>query len=163
MKKLLTFAMGLCIATGAVAGPDMEAMMAEMQNCAVCKNMMPHMDTLGPSMTMEVVTLNDGMAVVHSISAPEHVALFHEVCAQMQATGEKAMKMSDADAQKNLCSNCRAMRSAMAAGATMHHGDTMNGDIMAITSTDPAVQAKIAEMEKAWRGMQAAMMQTAEG
>ncbi len=158
MKRIVALlATALVVSVSAQAGPTMEGMMAEMQKCAVCSHMVPHMETLGPHVSSEVVTLNDGMAVVCTVDSADLVKEYHAVGAEMEAAGMEAMKMSDADAAAHLCTRCQAFRNIMAAGGTMHMGNTSMGDIMAVTSEDPAVQAEIAKMEMMWREMVAMM------
>jgi hypothetical protein len=166
MKKVLALALVAVVAAGvAQSKPDANAMAAEMQKCHVCKHIVPHMTTFGPTMSAEVVSLNDGMAIIHSIGASEHVALFHEVSGKMHAAGAELMGMSDAEADKISCDHCMQARAVLKAGATMHVGATKMGDIMAFTSDDPGVRAEIAKMEQSWRGMleMAETAKTAEG
>lgn len=144
---VLMIAMGIAWA-GDMAKPaaeQMEAMKAAMAKCSVCKIMVPHMDELGP-MKMEVVKLNDGIAVMHNVTDPAKAAKLHAVCKEMGVAGEACMAMTDEQAKAQLCENCQDIRSVVKAGATMSTGDTKMGDIMVFTSSDPAVQAKIAAM-----------------
>ena len=82
------------------AAPAMDpaAMQAEMMKCAVCKNMATHMDELGPVMKVEAVKMNDGMAMVHTISDPAKAAEFHAMCAEMHKAGQATMTMTDEQA-----------------------------------------------------------------
>jgi Fe-S cluster assembly scaffold protein SufB len=127
------------------AAGQMEAMKAAMSKCAVCKIMVPKMDELAP-MKMEVVKLNDGVAVMHSVTDPAKAATLHAVCKEMNVAGAASMAMTDEQAKAQLCENCQEIRSIVKAGATMSTGDTKMGDIMVFTSKDPAVLAKINAM-----------------
>jgi hypothetical protein len=138
-------------ATGAKPSPQamadkMAATKAAMMNCSVCKHMAIHMDELGPVMKMEVAKLNDGIAMMHSVTDPAKVETFHAVGKQMGAAGESCMAMTDEQAKTALCEFCQDIRSVMKAGAKMSQGDTKMGDIMVITSADAAVQAKISAL-----------------
>jgi hypothetical protein len=123
----------------------MQMMKAEMQKCAVCNNMAAHLDELMPVMKMEVVKLNNGMAMIHTITDPAKVAAFQAVCDDMNKAGATAVTMTDEEAKTKLCSSCQEMRNLVKAGAQMSMGKTQSGDIMMLTSSDPAVQAKIAD------------------
>jgi hypothetical protein len=121
----------------------MQAMKAEMMKCAVCKNMAVNMDELGPVMRMDVAKLNDGCAIVHSVTDPSKAAKFHATCDAMYKAGETAKTMTDEQAKTQLCSFCQEMRSTMKAGAKLSHGNTEMGDVMVLTSSDPVVAARI--------------------
>ena len=124
-------------------GMDASAMKAEMMKCAVCKNMAPQIDTFMPIMTMDVAKLNDGVMMMHGVSDPSKAAEFHAMCAQMSKAGEATMTMTDEQAKTDLCMFCQEIRSAMKSGAKMSQGQTKLGDVMIMTSADPAVQTKL--------------------
>lgn len=128
--------------TGA-ASEHMQKMKAEMANCTVCKAMVPHLDSLGPVMTMEVANLNDGVAIMHGVSDPAKTAEFHTMSAEMHKNGQACMTMTDEQAKTGLCSMCQEMRATMKAGAKMSAGNTKTGDIMVLTSSDPALKTRI--------------------
>ena len=165
MKRLIASACVLLMACSVVwaGGPTkdaakkgmsaqhMEMMKAEMSKCAVCKHMAAHLDEIGP-VQMDVVELNDGVALMHSVE-PSKAEIFHKAGAEMHQAGESCMAMTDAEAKSQLCPMCQGMREVMKAGAHMSQGTTQNGDIMVLTSTDPKVQAQIATL-----GKQCAMM-----
>lgn len=158
MTKTILAAVGatLVLAGAAVAGEghkhstasmDMKsAMMAEMMKCSVCSHMAPHMESLGPVMKMEVVNLDNGVAIMHKVTDASKLAEFRTMNAEMHAAGGKCMEMSDADAQSKLCSFCQSVRSNVKAGAMMSVGETKTGDMMVLTSGDPAVQKSLAEL-----------------
>lgn len=154
MKRIVCLvALAVLTAVPAWAGDehghgDQEAMMKEMANCNVCKNMMPHLAELGPVMGGEVVKLSNGVAVIHTVSDPAKVELLQQVGKEMGKACASAAKMSDADATGSLCTICTDVRAALVAGATMSSGPTKNGDIFILTSSDPKVQAKIAKVEE---------------
>ncbi len=121
----------------------MAAMKAEMEKCTVCKLMVPHMEEFGASMTMEVVNLNDGVAFMHGVSDPKLVAKFHAVGAEMHKAGAATASWTPEQAKGGLCSFCQEMHSVMSAGAKMSHGETKTGDVMILTSSDPAVLQRL--------------------
>ena len=125
-----------------MAAGKMQAMKAAMMKCSVCKHMAAHLDELG-TMKMEVAKLNDGLAVMHSVTDPAKASTYHAVGKEVSAAGEACMAMTDEQAKTELCEFCQGLRSVVKAGAKMSQGDTKMGDIMVLTSSDPAVQAKI--------------------
>jgi hypothetical protein len=157
MRKFLgVLALGALLASSAPAGhPDMAEMKADFAKCMICKNMVPHADTLFPVMNMEIVKLNDGVALVHTVSDPAQVATYHAMHDAMAKAGEASMALTDEQAKTQLCGFCNEIRGLMKAGASMHIGPTKNGDIMAITSADAPTQAKIAMFESHVREMHA--------
>ncbi len=153
LKQVAVIASLLAVAVGIAWAGDMnkataeqmEAMKAAMSKCSVCKIMAPHLGELAP-MKMEVVKLNNGVAIMHNVDSPAKATTLHAVCKEMTAAGEGCVAMTDEQAKTQLCENCQEMRSVIKAGATMGIGDTKMGDIMVFTSNDPAVQARINAM-----------------
>jgi hypothetical protein len=123
-----------------------QEMTQEMMKCDVCKHMAPHMSELGPVMTMDMATLNDGVAFLHGVSDPAKVEKFRMVSAEMEEAGEACMDYTDAQAKSQLCEMCQGIRKAVQSGAKMSMGPTKMGDIMVLTSDDPAVQKQLAEL-----------------
>ena len=124
----------------------MAMMMKEMMNCDVCKHMVPHMNELGPVMTNDIIMLNDGVAMMHGVSDPAMLKTYREVSAEMGEAGEACMALNDKDAKTHLCEMCQDIRSAVHAGARLSMGDTKTGDVMVLTSEDPAVQKQLSEL-----------------
>jgi hypothetical protein len=123
----------------------MAAMKAEMMKCAVCKNMAMKMDEIGP-MTSDVAKLNDGVALMHGVKDMSKLPIYRAASKATADAGNACMTMTDEQAKTQLCSYCQEMRSAMKAGAKMSQGETKNGDIMVLTSSDPAVQAQLSAL-----------------
>ena len=142
-------------ATGAT--PDVDAMKAEMMNCKICKAMMPNMATIGPVMSSEVVRMDNGMAIVHHISDPKVVPTFQATCAEMSAAGKACMAMPEAEWKAALCDHCEQIMGLVQSGAAIGTGNTKDGSMLVLTSTDPAVQTKIAGFEMQCEKMMAAM------
>ena len=156
MKRGLIVACLLALASASVwAGADkamsakqMEMMKAEMSKCVVCKNMAAHLDEIGPSLKMEAVTMNNGMAVVHTVGDPTKVAVFHKACDETMKAGQASATLTDEQAATQLCPFCQGIRSAVKAGAKMSAGQTKNGDLMVLSSDDPAVQTQISALRE---------------
>ena len=130
----------------AASAKQMEMMKAEMAKCAVCKEMAAHLDEIGP-MKMDVVKMNNGMAIMHSVVNPKGVVVYHQTCEAIHKAGAACMTMTDEQAKTALCPFCQGMRGAMKAGAKMSMGMTKKGDLMVVTSDDPVVQAQISALE----------------
>jgi hypothetical protein len=90
--------------------------------------------------------LNDGVAIVHSISNPAKVAEFHAVSAEMAKAGAGCTAMTDEEAKAQLCSFCQDTRAIAKAGGRISHGNTESGDMMVITSSDAAIQKQITDL-----------------
>lgn len=145
-------------AKGTGGNSPMEAMKAELMKCAVCKHVAMHMDEIGP-MGMEAVKLNDGVVISHWVRAndPKRIAVLHAACAEANAAGEASMSMTDEQARTQLCEFCQSVRTAAKAGARLSSGETHNGDVMVLTSTDPAVQGQLATIQQKCTMMAASM------
>jgi hypothetical protein len=153
LRRFLITGCLLALAAGAsfagdkhAAMHDTEMHMKQMMNCDVCKNMVPHMELLGPALTMDFAKLNDGIAMMHGVSDPAKLAEYRKMSAAMSQAGDACMMLSDAEAETHLCEMCQGMRSAMQAGAKMSMGPTKMGDVMILTSDDPAVQKQLFEL-----------------
>jgi hypothetical protein len=160
MRKILCFgALGLLLASAAFAGAghdhgkdaksaaaDQNAMMAEMMKCSVCKSMASKMDVLGPALKTEFVKLNDGMAIVHEVTDPKMMDTFRTAIAETHKAGQASMAYTPEQVKTELCSWCQEIHGLMASGAHMSTGDTKNGSILILSSSDPAIQTKLATM-----------------
>lgn len=133
-------------AAGGSSAEAMQAMMAGMMKCAVCSKWGPYMQDLGPVMKGEAIRMSDGMALIHTITDPAKVAVFRSAFAEIHEAGEACMGMTDEEAGTKLCHFCQGMRGAMKAGAHMSVGETKSGNIMVLTSSDPAVKSKLDEL-----------------
>ena len=154
MKRLMAVVCMLLISTAVWAGDQgmskqmsakqMQMMKAEMMKCDVCKHMAMHLDEIGP-VQIDVAQLNDGMAIVHNVS-PDKAAVYHKAGQECSQAGMAAMNYTDEQAQKQLCPMCQGIRSAVKAGATLSQGETKNGDVMVLTSSDPKVQTQLTSL-----------------
>lgn len=143
----------------AAANPQMEQWKAEAAKCAVCKNMVSSMEQLMPVMKMEMVKLDNGMAMTGTITDSKQVANYHGLCDKWSGAMATAMQMNDEQAKTDLCQHCQSMRGVVKAGAQMSYGKTKNGDLLVYSSNDPAVQAKISD----FHAQCVAMMSEMEG
>jgi hypothetical protein len=75
----------------------------------------------------------------------------------MNKAGEACMTMTDEQAKTGLCEFCQEFRGVMKAGAKMSHGETKTGDVMVLTSSDPALKARLDGMATKCELMMASM------
>lgn len=120
---------------------QMAAMKEAMSKCSICKPLVAHLDAIGPIST-EVVKLDNGIVIEHS-AAPAGAAEFHKACDEMHQAGAQAMKFTDEQAKSQLCEMCQGIRGSIIAGAMMSAGKTKTGEMMVLTSTNPAVQGQL--------------------
>jgi hypothetical protein len=88
------------------------------------------------------------MAVIHTVSDPEKVALLQKVGSKMSTACTASKELTDEDAETQLCTLCADVRVALKSGAELGGGPMKNGDLFVLTSSDPKVQAKIAKVEE---------------
>jgi hypothetical protein len=148
MVRIAAFALGLAAAAALAGDAAHDAEMAEYMNCTICKHMMVQMETLGPVMKHEMIAMDDGLAMYHWVTDDTKAALLHEVTDKMHAAGMETKDWTEAQAKEHLCKFCEGFHGLLSAGAHMSKGRSTNGDLMVITSPDPAVQAKIAAYHK---------------
>ena len=153
MKKIAALAGILAlVSAGALSAhqdkAQMDAMKAEFAKCMMCKDFLPVFDQLMPVMQHEIVKLDNGMAMVCTVTDAQKVKLLHDVNAKMGASADACMKLSDADAQKQLCPMCQGIRSASKAGAVVSSGPTKTGTLLVLTSNDPKVQTQISALQQ---------------
>ncbi len=172
-KKLTLVALVLVVACAVAFAGDtkmgmdgksmMDAMKSEMMKCTVCKHMAMHMDEFGP-IGMEAVKLNDGTVLSHWVKSEDakKIAAYHAAYDEMGKAAEGCASMTDEQAKTQLCSFCQEIHAAMKAGAKMSMGKSQKGDVMVMTSSDPAVQAKIAGIQEKCE-MMASMMEKPMG
>lgn len=154
MRKFwIAFAVAVLAVNLAVAGSQdaakakhMEAMMGEMMKCTICKNYASRLQEIGP-MGMDVVTLDNGMAILHDVKSETGVKAFHAAHDEASKAGAACMKMTDEQAKSELCHFCQEIRSVMKKGASFSAGKTKSGDLMVLTSNDAAVQKDIAALQ----------------
>ena len=160
MKKwVLTVALMCVVAVPVLASPTTEKPWFDMQNCAMCKAMTAEKGLLEHS-SMDSYAMATGMVNVCTVE-PAYKEAFARAGAKMMVT------MKDLEAGKDvgpLCGFCTSYGELMKAGAKSDMFTTATGDISTLTSTDPALIAKIQahakrsteEMAKMKEGMKAA-------
>lgn len=143
----------LTLASPATAGEDQADPMAAMANCHVCKVMAPHMAELMPVMKMEVITLDDGMATLTTITEASKVQTYHEMADAMHVAGEETLEFTAEQAKEKMCPWCYKMWDIMASGGHLSFGKTGDGQLMVLTSDDEQVREKIAALQKEYETM----------
>jgi hypothetical protein len=144
MKTLLTIATLALVASGAmsaVAASSEDAMMAEMEKCAVCKNLAANPELL-ENMTWETHKLDNGMMCVTTVSE-EFKADFDSLNAKVKTSVEKVKADQQQGKAVPLCDLCADMGQITEAGAKEKEIKIPNGSIHMMTSDDPAVVEKI--------------------
>lgn len=144
MKSFLTVAILALTASWATltcAAPPDEAMMAEMEKCAVCKHLAAN-PALLQNMSWETFKIDNGMLCV--MSAPKEMKSELEALGQkMDAEMEKIKADKLAGKEVEVCALCASMGELMETGAKEQEIKTATGMIHLMTSADPAVVAKI--------------------
>jgi len=160
MKKwVLTAALVCLVAVPVLASPTGEKPWFDMQNCIMCKSMTAEKGLM-EHMTWDTYVTATGMVGVCTVD-PAYKEAFARAGAKMEAT------MKDLAAGKvtgPLCGFCTSYGELMKAGAKSDMFTTPTGDVSVLSSTDPAVIAKIQahakrtqeEMAKMKEGMKAA-------
>jgi hypothetical protein len=121
-----------------------EKMLAEMENCAVCKFMAEDPDLL-KDMTWETHKIDNGMLCLTTVPK-EKKKEFDAVSAKMMQAISKLEADKTQGKKVELCSFCASMGELHKTGAKMQHIDTKTGAIHMATSDDPAVVKKIHAM-----------------
>jgi hypothetical protein len=143
MKAILSLS-ALAVAAAASlawAATSADQFQEEMKKCTVCKIMVEE-PGLMESMTWECHKIGAGMLCVASVPKDKketydavHKKMMEAVA---QVTADKA-----AGKTVDLCGFCKSMGELEQAGAKSETIDTKTGSIYLVTSTDPAILAKI--------------------
>lgn len=144
MKTLFTVAiLALTASWATLASAESldEAMLADMEKCAVCKHLTDN-PALLEQMTWETFKIDNGAMCV--TTAPK------EMKSEFDALGQKvksAMEQVKADKQAGkdveVCELCASMGALMETGAKEKEIKTATGSIHLMTSDDPTVVQKI--------------------
>ena len=139
MKKwVLTVALMGVVAVPVLASPTTEKPWFDMQNCVMCKSMTAEKGLLEHS-SFDTYATATGMVGVCTVD-PAYKEAYTRAGAKMMAT------MKDLEAGKTvgpLCGFCTSYSELMKAGAKSEMFMTPTGDVTVLSSTDPAVIAKI--------------------
>jgi len=132
---------------GQCAGHGMASMAAASghADCDACADMADcsgQLDAAGAH--RQAVRLKNGIMYVYTADSPRTV---NAVQAAVAHRAERIMRFASAGEKAHLCPECKAMRGAMASGKlTREVVNIEGGSLTLITSTDPAVIAKIHAM-----------------
>ncbi len=143
MKILLTVAvLALTTSWVTLASAEVdEAMMAEMENCAVCKHLTDN-PALLEQMTWETFKIDNGALCV--TTAPKEMkGEFNALSEKMKSAMEQVKADKQAGKDVEVCELCSSMGAIMETGAKEKEIKTANGCIHMMTSDDPAVVQKI--------------------
>jgi hypothetical protein len=142
MKSLLALALVVASASSAVAANDTEeAMMEGMKKCAVCKHLTDNPELM-KNMTWETHKIDNGMLCV-TTAPKEQRENFVNLNEKMHAEIEKVKADQKSGKEVQLCDMCADMGKLVEAGANEKEIQIPNGSIHMLTSSDPAVVAKI--------------------
>jgi hypothetical protein len=133
---VLMLALVCAVATPVVAGPvaGTEKPWFDMQNCPICKSMTAETGLM-EHMTWNTYLTATGMMGVCNVD-PKYKDAYMRANTKMMAV------VKDLEAGKDvgpLCGFCTSYTNLMKAGAKSETFPTASGDIMLLTSTDPAV------------------------
>lgn len=115
---------------------------ADCEACADMADCSGQLDAAGAH--RQAVRLKNGIMYVYTADSPRAV---NAVQAAVARRAERIMRFASAGEKAHLCPECKAMRGAMASGKlTREVVNIEGGSLTLITSTDPAVVAKIHAM-----------------
>jgi hypothetical protein len=145
MKSFLTVAAVALVASlsslASAASHDEDAMKAEMEKCAVCKNLAANPELMN-AMTWETHKIDNGLLCVTTVPK-EKKSEFDALNAKMKASIEQVKADEQQGKTPELCELCKEMSELTKAGAKEKEIALSNGSIHMLTSDDPAVVAKI--------------------
>ena len=135
---VLTLALVSAMAVPVLAGPATEKAWFDMQNCPLCKAMTAETGLM-ENMSLDTYTTATGCMGVCTVD-PKYKD------AHMRATTKMMATLKDLEAGKDvgpLCGYCTSYGALVKAGAKSEMFTTPSGDVMLLTSTDPATITKI--------------------
>jgi hypothetical protein len=116
----------------------------DMETCAFCKNLTTDPGLLEHA-TWESHAIENGMIYIMTV-APEYAESMAKASAAMEELGAKMQSGQVNPATVKMCGSCQAFGQLMMAGVKM---ETVKGDaaeVTIVTSTDPALVAKMHEI-----------------
>ena len=149
MKRVVLLASAVVVmAAGlAAAGTDhptkTESGWFDLENCVFCKNMMEDPGLL-PHMTWENHKIENGMLQIFTV-APEYAESYAKCMQAMETIGNDMTSGKINSMEAKMCGSCAAYGQLMMAGAKMENVKGDAADCALMTSSDPAVVAKIHE------------------
>ena len=135
---VLTLALVCAVAVPVLAGPATEKAWFDMQNCPLCKALTSETGLM-ENVTFDTYTTATGSMGVCTVD-PKYKDAFTRAHTKMTAT------LKDLEAGKDvgpLCGYCTSHGTLVKAGAKSEMFTTPTGDVMLLTSTDPAMIKKI--------------------
>ncbi len=134
--KYRWIAMTLALTVAAVAGLAV-AGDADYANCAVCKPMMASPELM-QNLQWETSEIATGMVSITTVK-PDYEEAYRKVHVEMMAN----LKKLESGEKMELCPLCQSLNKLAQAGAKIENIDGAGAHVMAVTSEDPAVIAKI--------------------
>jgi hypothetical protein len=135
---VLTLALVCAVAVPVLAGPATEKPWFDMQNCPLCKAL------TAETGLMENISLDTYATATGCVGVCTVDPKFKD--AYMRANTKMMATMKDLEAGKDvgpLCGYCTSYGTLVKAGAKSEMFTTPTGDVMLLTSTDPAMITKI--------------------
>jgi hypothetical protein len=140
--KLFLVLTSLLVMTLAVTAGTDEDSWFDMENCALCQNLMAE-EGLIENMKMDNYVIATGWMVVAQI--PEEYKAAH---ANAKKNMEKTVQKMMGGEEMHICNFCTSYGALMMAGAQMESFESGGAEISLATSTDPAVIKQIQKHAK---------------
>jgi hypothetical protein len=144
MRALISVAcLGLIACSAAMVAADspLDAVLAEMKKCDVCKSMADN-PKLMSQMSWETHKIDNGMLCVTSVPK-ESIKEFTALHEKMMSSIDKVKAEAKSGKKAGLCSFCESMAALEKAGAKHQVIQTETGGVSLVTSSDPEVVKKI--------------------
>ncbi len=115
----------------------------DFQNCQFCQNLVVDPELL-PHMTWESHNIEGGMIQIATVDAA-HAASYAKCSQAIEKLGTEMMNGTVNPMTVKMCGSCTAFGQLMMAGVKMENVDGEAADVTVITSSDPALVAKVHE------------------
>jgi hypothetical protein len=120
-------------------------------NCTVCASMSSCPGMMDGSVKSESYNIQNGVAMLFTVSDPAKAAEFHQGWDQCKAEMDKVMKWSKSEAQSHLCTMCQGYYTLSHEGAQWDYVKTENGVLCLLTSKKAKVVTAIQTQAAACR------------
>lgn len=171
-RMLMLAALVLLVAAGPATAADMtaEECMAKMENCMACAPMAEY-PQIGPNIRYNCFDTKSGFLSSFMIADEKIMSDFWKCEKECDVAREASMKLSDAEAEENLCPFCVGMRGIMAReDVSFERFQGMTGKMMLASATTEEGTEALHAYAKMSRDMSALldqamadMMKKAEG
>jgi hypothetical protein len=141
MKKFFGSIFAFAFMVSLAIGQD-DSPWFDMEKCAICKNMAPVMASLH-RIKWDPHVIENGMLTITVV--PDDLKT---EWANAQQSMMKTLTRMEKGEKLHCCGFCQTMGKLIQAGAKKQEIKTVGGDIMMLTSSDPAVVKQIHEMVK---------------